>query len=134
MSFSRALILALTFSAPVLTAQTEQRIVAIGDIHGAYDEFVSILAHAKLIDHAQNWTGGRTTLVQTGDFTDRGAKVRQVLDLLMRLERDARRTGGRVIVLAGNHEVLNMLGDLRYVTPEIAATFADAKSESRRGP
>jgi hypothetical protein len=69
MSFSRALILALTFSAPVLTAQTEQRIVAIGDIHGAYDEFVSILAHAKLIDHAQNWTGGRTTLVQTGDFT-----------------------------------------------------------------
>ncbi len=66
-------------------AQQNARIVAIADIHGAYGPLVSILTKAGLIDAQQKWTGGRTTLVQTGDYTDRGAEVRKVLDLLMAL-------------------------------------------------
>jgi hypothetical protein len=108
------------------------RLLAIGDIHGAYDEFVGVLKRAGLVNDALAWTGGRATLVQTGDYTDRGTDVRKTLDLLMRLEREAKSAGGQVVVLLGNHEVMNLIGDWRDVTPEICATFATAKSEERR--
>ena len=108
------------------------RFVAVGDIHGAYEQFVALLQRAGLIDQKLRWSGGRTILVQTGDYTDRGTDVRKVLDLLMRLEREARSAGGQVVVLLGNHEVMNLIGDWRDVTPEICATFADARSEQRR--
>ena len=78
------------------------------------------------------WTGGRTVLVQTGDYTDRGTDVRKVMDLLMQIEKDAKAAGGQAIVLAGNHEIMNAMGDWRDVTPEIYATFATDKSEAQR--
>lgn len=115
-----------------LAQSTPQRIVAIGDIHGAYGPFVSILTKAGLIDAQQKWTGGRARLVQTGDYTDRGAQVRQVLDLLMALEQSARSGGGQAQILLGNHEVMNIIGDVRDATAEIFATFADGQSEGRR--
>lgn len=124
---------ALVSAAHGTSAQPQpQRIVAVADIHGAYAPFVSILIKAGLIDAQQKWTGGRTTFVQTGDYTDRGTGVRQVLDLLMALEDNARRGGGQATVLLGNHEVMNIVGDVRDVTPEIYQTFADGQSESKR--
>ena len=108
------------------------RLLAIGDIHGAYDELVAILKRAGLINDALAWSGGRATLVQTGDYTDRGADVRKVMDLLMRLEREAKSAGGHVITLLGNHEVMNLIGDWRDVTPEICAAFATSTSEAKR--
>ena len=54
------------------------------------------------------------------------------MDLLMELERQATAAGGRVAVLLGNHEIMNLLGDGRYVTPAIYETFADQRSEARR--
>ena len=112
---------------------TPSRVVAIGDVHGAFDEFTAILRNVSLIDAGRNWTGGAATLVQTGDVVDRGAKVRECLDLLMSLQRQAPRDGGAVIALLGNHEVMNLIGDLRYVTPEIFREFATPDSERRRG-
>src|SRR5512138_2728203 len=94
-------------------AFAQDRIVAIGDVHGAYPEFVSILQRTGLIDREGKWIGGSTSLVQVGDVIDRGRQSRQCLDLLMELERQAKRAGGRVIPLLGNHEVLNILGDYR---------------------
>ena len=108
------------------------RVVAIGDIHGAGDQLREILQHAGLIDAERNWTGGTATLVQTGDFTDRGPQVRAAMDLLMRLEDGAREHGGEVRVLLGNHETMNLLGDVRDVTPAIFATFASDDAERRR--
>ena len=108
------------------------RIVAVADIHGNADGFAAILQRASLLDAERQWIGGRATLVQTGDYTDRGPQVRDTMDLLMRLEQDAAAAGGRVVVLLGNHEVMNMMRDLRYVTPEIYATFADDRSTDRR--
>ena len=84
-----ALVPAGTRSQTPTASPTPARVVAIGDIHGALDEFRTILKHAGLTDEAQRWTGGASTLVQTGDYTDRGAQVRGVLDLLIALERDA---------------------------------------------
>ena len=114
------------------TSAMPARLVAIGDIHGAYDEFTTILTRAGLINDRHAWSGGRATLVQTGDYTDRGTDVRKVLDLLMRLEREAKSAGGQVVTLLGNHEVMNLIGDWRDVTPEICATFATDKSEAKR--
>ncbi len=132
--FVVALLIVLFFvSAFSSSAQSGQaRIVAVGDIHGDYEAFVSILREAKLIDSRRRWKGGKATLVQTGDFLDRGPKSREVMDLLMALEKQARKKGGQVIVLLGNHEMMNMTGDLRYVTPEDYANFADKRSEKRR--
>ncbi len=130
-----ALLLALALvwtPAQPLSAQAAARIVAIGDIHGEIAGFRNILKAAGLTDATGRWSGGRTQFIQTGDYTDRGAGTRQVLDLLMALEPQARRAGGRVSPLLGNHEVMNLIGDTRDVTREIFATFATADSEKRR--
>ncbi len=130
-----ALLLALLLCAPLLlplTAQGPNRIIAIGDIHGSLDGFTAILKKTGLIDGQHKWTGGRTQLLQTGDYTDRGDGTRAVMDLLMALERQAKDAGGRVVVLLGNHEVMNLIGETRDVTREIFATFADANSEKKR--
>ncbi|HYR86387.1 MAG TPA: metallophosphoesterase [Terriglobia bacterium] len=108
------------------------RVVAIGDIHGDFDAFVGILERAQLVDTNRKWSGRNTTLVQTGDFLDRGPKTRAVIDLLMALQKDAPRQGSRVIVLMGNHEAMNIYGDLRYVTPGDYAGYVDNRSENRR--
>ncbi len=108
------------------------RIVAIGDIHGAFDPFVQILQAAGLIDANKKWTGGKTVFVQTGDVFDRSAGVKDALDLLMRLESEASRAGGRVEALLGNHEVMNLFGELRDVSSDAYAPFADGRSEDRR--
>ena len=75
-------------------AFADDRIVAIGDIHGNFEGFVSILQRAGLVDDDLRWIGGETTLIQTGDIFDRGVDVRKVLDLLMRLEGEAAAAGG----------------------------------------
>ncbi|HUE88233.1 MAG TPA: metallophosphoesterase [Vicinamibacterales bacterium] len=121
--------LILWFAPALGQAPGTNRVVAIGDIHGAYDEFTEILARAGLVNEKLAWSGGRATLVQTGDYTDRGAGVRPVMDLLMRLEREAKRAGGQVVTLLGNHEVMNLIGDWRDVTPEICATFAKSGAD-----
>jgi calcineurin-like phosphoesterase family protein len=107
-------------------------LVAIGDVHGDFNDFVAILQRTGLIDEQRHWTGGKATFVQVGDLIDRGPKPREVQDLMMSLEEAAAKAGGRVVALLGNHEVMNLMGDLRYVTPENYASFADSESEKRR--
>lgn len=102
------------------------RIVAIGDVHGDFAQLVAVLRAAGLVDRRHRWQGGRARLVQTGDLLDRGPDSRKVMDLLMDLEGQARRAGGAVHVLLGNHEVMNLIGDLRYVSA--------AEYEAFRGP
>jgi hypothetical protein len=107
------------------------RVVAVGDVHGAYDNFVQILQMAGLADDDAHWVGGTTHLVQTGDVLDRGKDAPRVLDLLMRLEKEARKAGGRVHALLGNHEVMNLLGIFRDVNPEEYVFFRTAESMRR---
>jgi len=101
-------------------------------VHGVYDQFVTLLRAAGLVDGKNNWIGRKTHLVQTGDVPDRGPGTRKVLDLLMQLEKQASRGGGMVHALIGNHEAMNMYGDLRYTTPEEFSSFRDADSEKVR--
>lgn len=108
------------------------RIVAVGDVHGDFTQFVTILHQAGVIDPKNRWAGGRTHLVQTGDVLDRGPDSRKVMDLLMDLGPQAERAGGRVHALIGNHEAMNILGDLRYVSPEEYQAFRTPQSEALR--
>jgi Calcineurin-like phosphoesterase len=113
-------------------AEPPELVVAIGDVHNAFDDFVAILRRTGLTDEQNHWIGGKTTFVQLGDLLDRGPKPRQVMDLMMALEKEAAQAGGRVVGLLGNHEVMNIMGDLRYVTPTNFASFADDNSEKRQ--
>lgn len=130
-----ALVLALSWFLPALQASAEslsQRIVAIGDVHGDLDALLGILQKAEILDSNTRWAGGNATLVVTGDFLDRGPQFREVMDFLMELEKEAPRQQGQVVVLLGNHEAMNIMGDLRYVIRENYASFAEANSEAAR--
>src|SRR5262245_13889047 len=107
------------------TFEGVERVVAVGDVHGDVEALTDVLRLAGLINERGQWVGGKAHLVQTGDIADRAPRTRDCYELLMRLEREALAAGGRVHVLLGNHEVMNMLGDLRYVTPEELASYAD---------
>jgi len=106
------------------------RIVAVGDVHGRYDQLTAIVQGTGLTDGDLHWTGGDDHLVLCGDLVDRGPDDRAVLDLARRLQEEAEKAGGRVHVLLGNHEVMNLSHDFRYVRPEGWAAFA---SDERSG-
>lgn len=109
-----------------------ERIVAIGDLHGDYDGYIGTLRAAGLVDRRGRWAAGETHLVQTGDIPDRGPDTRRIIEHMAKLARHARRKGGRVHNLIGNHEAMNVYGDLRYVTDEEFQAFATARSERLR--
>jgi len=87
-----------------------EKIVAIGDLHGDYDAFIKILKGTKLIDKKLHWTGGKTHLVQIGDVLDRGEYAKEIFDLMMKLEKEAKEAGGKLHMLIGNHEEMNITG------------------------
>ena len=133
------LALALLFPVEVATAGVSdhaasapsRRIIAIGDIHGAFNGVREILRKTEVIDQRDRWVAGDSILVQTGDFLDRGPGATKVAELLMALQKEAPEHGGEVIVLLGNHEILNLLGDLRDVTKYIFRNLVDGHSEKR---
>lgn len=108
------------------------RIVAVGDVHGSFDGLTSILQEAAIIDDDLRWVGGTDTYVQMGDLFDRGAMVREVVDLVMRLQREATAAGGRVECILGNHETMNLTGFFRDANSEVFESFVDSRSEKRR--
>jgi len=130
-----ALLVALAAGGPLLgTAGTaaQERLVAVGDVHGDFDALAAILRQAEVIDAQHRWIGRNVTFVQTGDYLGRGPKSRAVMDLLTALEEQAPRIGGRALTLLGNHEMMTLVGDLRYVVPADYASFADDESEKRQ--
>ena len=117
---------------PAAAQTVPARIVAVGDLHGDFSAWIDIARDAKLIDPANHWIGGKTVLVQTGDMVDRGADSLKIIRHLQQLDGEAKRAGGRVIVLMGNHEAMQVIGDYRYVTPGEYAAFSDRQSKARR--
>lgn len=109
------------------------KIVAVGDLHGDYEQYVRILKANDLVDDKLKWTGGKVHFVQLGDVTDRGPDSLKIIRHLMKLEKQAKRAGGRVHVLIGNHEAMNIRTDLRYVHPgeySVLVTRRSPKNQS----
>lgn len=111
-------------------APPAERVVAIGDLHADLDDTLAVFEMTGLTDKAGKWVGGQTIFVQTGDLTDRGPDSKEVIELLQALEPQAAAAGGKVIALMGNHEAMNMTGDLRYVSPLDVADFGTATARA----
>ncbi len=117
---------------PQDTFENVKRVVAFGDIHGDYQVFTQLLRTAQLTNAKGAWIGGDTHLVLTGDYVDRGPDSAKVMDLVMDLEREAQKAGGQVHALLGNHETMDILGDLRYVTKDDFKGYQQSNSKELR--
>ncbi len=132
--------LVLAFSALSVQAEEQcqwrwdgvERVVVVGDVHGAYDSLIGILREAGLIDADTIWSGGEDHLVMLGDLVDRGPDSRKALALIMRLQHEAEEAGGRVHVVLGNHEVMDLVGELSYVNPSEFAAFSKEEDAKQR--
>ena len=127
-----ALAVLLAVRPAVLLAAQPQRIIAVGDLHGDYSAWLDIARDARLIDANGHWAGGKTTLVQMGDILDRAPDSLKIVRSLQQLQKEAPRAGGKVVVVLGNHEAMNLLGDFRYTTPGEFAAFAGPNSAAVR--
>ena len=95
--------LACCFALGMLTEATSaegqwqgvERIVAIGDVHGEYTNFLALLREAELVNRRGNWIAGTTHLVQLGDIPDRGPDTDKVIKLLKQLEIQAAKAGSK---------------------------------------
>ena len=117
---------------PATAASSPRRIVAVGDLHGDDAAWVAIARAAGIIDASGHWAAGKTILVQLGDILDREPDSLKIVRSLQQLQKEAPRAGGRVVVIVGNHEAMNLLGDFRYTTPGELAAFAGPDSASIR--
>ena len=112
----------VTYAIPVTPPEIQpdvhdgvSRVFAVSDLHGWYDMFVAMLQGAGVVDDNLNWTWGDGHLVVNGDVFDRGAYVNEILWLIYRLEQEALSAGVRVHLTLGNHELMVIRGDNRYV-------------------
>eukprot|EP00934_Nitzschia_sp_Nitz4_P008249 Nitzschia sp. Nitz4//scaffold47_size129522//14299//15711//NITZ4_003536-RA/size129522-processed-gene-0.130-mRNA-1//1//CDS//3329552755//8239//frame0 len=119
----------------VLTLQDNQRLVCMGDIHGDASALLECLELAGVIGKTNyrpgfpiypTWTGGDTILVQIGDILDRGYYDLHCMQILCDLSHQAQKSGGKVICLLGNHEIMNVVGDFSYVAEDTNWMFQHA--------
>ncbi len=94
----------------IVDAPATPTLYALSDVHGGYDRLAALLTSNHVLSKAPSsstdahWGAGNATLVVTGDMIDKGPSSVEVLDFLMALQADAKKSGGRVIVTLGNHE------------------------------
>lgn len=91
------------------------KVLAIGDIHGHFSAMVQYLKTNAVVDDKLNWIWGDGHVVFLGDVFDRGNEVTESLWFIYELDLKARKHGGRVHMLLGNHEVMVMRNDTRYL-------------------
>lgn len=129
--FCAIFVSACALSSPVPSGQSS-KIIAMGDMHGDFDVYEKLMLASGLMDPNGNWAGGETIFVQTGDIPDRGPDTRKIIESLQKLEAQAAAQGGRVIPMVGNHEAMNMVGNLRYVHPGEFEAFVDSQSHEKQ--
>jgi len=118
-------------------------IIAIGDLHGDYKLAIDCLIIGKVINENLEWIGGKTIVVQIGDqfdrcrptpgklckeenttFDDENSDIK-ILMLFNDLHKKAKKVGGGVYSLLGNHEIMNVQGNLSYVSYKGLFDFKD---------
>ena len=92
-----------------------ENLIAVSDVHGQYNLLIKLLQKHKVIDKQFNWIFDKGHLVILGDVFDRGPDVTKIIWLIFRLEQQAKENGGMVHVMIGNHELMVLNNDLRYI-------------------
>ena len=105
-----------TLAALSLRIPATKRVVAIGDLHGDLAAMRAAFRAAGAVDDRDRWIARDLTIVQTGDILDRGDEEQAMEDLLAAWELQAPEFGSKLVLLDGNHELMNAAGDYRYVT------------------
>ncbi len=95
-----------------------KKMFVVSDLEGQFEGFRAILLANKVIDKEYNWIYGKGHLVICGDLFDRGSSVTEIMWLLYKLEVLAKKSGGYVHTILGNHDIMNLSGDLRYLHPK----------------
>ena len=96
------------------------KLFVFSDIHGEYEFLCELLINNNVIDSQLNWSFGDGHLVVDGDVFDRGDRVNEILWMLYRLEQEAEKSGGKVHYLLGNHEIMPLQDDIRYINENYA--------------
>ncbi len=96
----------------------DSRLFVMADTHGEYQIAVELLTSQKVIDSQLRWSFGKGQLAVLGDMFDRGPNHTEILWLLYKLEAEAKRAGGAVHVMIGNHESMALGEDERYLHPK----------------
>jgi hypothetical protein len=91
-------------------------VFVMGDLHGNYFETLKVLVNSGIVNSNLEWTWGNGHLIFIGDIFDRGNEVTELLWLIKSLQFQALDRGGRVHLLLGNHEVMNLASDTRYIS------------------
>ena len=104
-----------SFAPEISTYKNVKKVAALSDIHGQYDLAITLLKNNKIIDKKLNWKFGKGHLVIAGDIFDRGPRVHETLLLMYKLEQQAKKKGGAVHFVLGNHEYMVLHNDLRYI-------------------
>ena len=104
-----------------VTLAATQKLFVVADTHGEFEILIELLQKQGVIDAALKWNFGKGHVAVLGDVFDRGPHQTEILWLLYELEAQARRAGGDVHVLLGNHETLAMLGARHYLHPKYLA-------------
>lgn len=103
---------------------SQRRIVSVGDLHGDYASTELILRAMGIMGEHGEWIGGDTIFVQTGDVCDRGDHSGEIYRALFRLQDEAPCQGGQVILLFGNHDILNLAGEFDFAGDDETASLA----------
>jgi len=126
------------YQVPESIISAVQRIIVIGDIHGDWKSLINALKLAKVINSKNHWNGGNTHVVQVGDLLDRGGRPAthddekseyRIIKFLLKLQTESKKSGGAVHILLGNHELMNVMGNFRYVTPMGMTDFEGKRHE-----
>jgi len=104
---------------------SEPRFIAVGDVHGELEKFQQILRTENLIDSENHWCGDNALLLQIGDMVDRGPHSVEAIAFMRQLQQEAPKSGGRVIRLFGNHELMIMQGVYYYCNFENPGDLGD---------
>lgn len=106
------------FKTPKTIFNDTEKIIAISDIESGYKAFRDFLIHNNVIDKKLHWIFGKGHLVLVGDFVDRGFSTTQVLWFIYKLEQEAKKQGGNVHFILGNHEIKNLQGNYESASPK----------------